>query len=191
MQYLPSSPKSYAYAFISVVLMMLGIALVLHLSRLKRKSRASCYLRHFSVAFVLSSSVMFFANATLPWREVLLPFQDVFLIVGGVALIQLAYHAPTNDQPREARWVTGAGIAMAAAITGYSLIYAYRYIFRWTPALHLDPRFFYPLPACICGLVIIFLRRAAHFDAISTSMEGYALLQRANVSFVQPEAELL
>ena len=163
MTYLPFCPEGYIYAFVSVVLVVQGLAVTLYLLQLKNKSRATWYLFQFFLAFVASSLTMFFANTVMPWRDVLLPFQDVLIIFGGVALVDLAYYFPENDHPREAKWVLGAVTAFAVFATSYSLIFAYRYIFDWTPALYVDDRYYLLMPTGTIALIGVFVRRAIHY----------------------------
>lgn len=177
MTYLPSGPNNYIYAFIGVVLMIQGLAGMLYLSQLKNKSRATWYLLQFFNALVAGSLTMFFANIVMLWRPVLLPFQDVFIIFGGIALVELAYNFPEHNQPREATWVVGVIAALAVGATVYSLVFAYRYLFNRTSALDVNRYYYILMPLSTVILVGAFVRRAVHYTP-STSSNGHTSLLR-------------
>ena len=92
--------------YASIILILLCLVILIHLLIIRHKSFAAWLLIGFYLAVIAGSVTMLLANALEFWGYSLEPAQDAWTLVGAFALALFAYHFPTYDQPREARWVT-------------------------------------------------------------------------------------
>jgi hypothetical protein len=132
--------------FVSLILILLSLLITIYLIRVKSKPRSSWLLISFFCAVILNGLTMLIANAWVFWGSMLMPAQDAWVLLGGVALAQYAYHYPQLDQKREARFILVITGSVAIFSVGYSLYYALQYIFKYSANLDVNPAYYLLLP---------------------------------------------
>lgn len=153
--------------FVSMILIILSIVITIYMLQSTTKSRSSWLLIGFFISVIANSITMLFANAWVYWGDMLMPAQDAWILLGGVALAQFAYQIPQYDQKREARWMLAITATVALFAVGYSLDYMIRYIFFYTPGLNENQAYYLLLPIMTVFTVAIFLRRAVYYESLS------------------------
>ncbi len=155
------------FAIVGLTLFIVALTAAVSLLQLPTKSTATWLLTGFFAGVAASGVATILANGLFFWDRLFSPWQDTFVILGGLALTQFAYHFPRNDQPREARLIL-AGLSLLALVSiGYSLAYNYRFIFQWAPDVRVSDAFYTLLPIGTLISFVIFLRRSAHFSALT------------------------
>src|SRR5512139_2656427 len=89
--------------FVSVILIIVSLVITLYLMQGKIQTRSSRLLLIFFGSVIANGVTMLIANAWIPWGSMLMPAQDAWVLLGGIALGQYAYQYPQFDQKREAR----------------------------------------------------------------------------------------
>ncbi|MFN8458380.1 MAG: histidine kinase [Anaerolineae bacterium] len=158
-----------SYAFVSLLAMILELAILAVMLRVKHKSTATRFLIAFFVCLLFNSLAMLWSNAGPVYQFIFIPTQDAFLIAGGVGLIGYTYHYPRYDQPREARLLM-TGFSLVALIAfAYNIYFAYDIISTAQPRSTSD-YFGLLMPVSLLFGIFIIARRAVHFaDIPSTS----------------------
>jgi len=151
-----------SYAFVSVLLIILDLAILGAMLRVAHKSTATRFLIVFFLCLLFNSLAMFWSNAGPVYRFVFIPTQDAFLITGGIGLIGFAYHYPHCDQPREAKLMLAIFSTIALAAFAYNFYFAYTLI---SYGLAINPPFYFSLlmPLSLLVGILVFLWRAVHF----------------------------
>lgn len=155
------------FAIIGLTLLILSLTILYYLLRLPVKSRASWLLAAFFAGIALSGAATILTNGISFWDRLFKPWQDFWVLVSGAALSQFAYAVPDNDRPGEARFVLFLTSGLALLALGYSVIFDYRFVFHWTPGLDVQDAFYLLLPLSTLLVVAAFLRRSAHFSALT------------------------
>jgi signal transduction histidine kinase len=155
------------FAIIGLTLFILALTIAVALLRLPTKSTATWWLTGFFAGVAASGAATILANGFFFWDRFFDPWQDTFVILGGLALAQFGYHFPRNDQPREARFVLVVMSLLALLSVGYSLTFNYRFVFQWSPDVTVSDAFYTLLPIGTLLSFAIFLRRSVHFSALA------------------------
>lgn len=163
-----------SYAFVSLLAIILELAILAVMLRVKHKSTATRFLIAFFVCLLFNSLAMLWSNAGPVYQFIFIPTQDAFLIAGGVGLIGYTYHYPRNDQPREARLLM-AGFSLVALIAfAYNIYFAYDIISTAQPRSTSD-YFGLLMPVSLLFGIFIIARRAVHFADIPSTGGSAAL----------------
>jgi hypothetical protein len=92
-----------SYAIIGLTLLILAASIAVYLLRLPTKSRATWALILFFFMVALSGTATILTNALYNWGDLFAPWQDLFILAGGVALTYFAYNLPRYEPSRETR----------------------------------------------------------------------------------------
>src|SRR5512139_2835919 len=130
------------FAIVGLTLFILALTIAVSLLRLPTKSTATWWLTGFFAGVAASGMATILANGFFFWDRFFDPWQDTFVILGGLALAQFAYHFPRNDQPREARNVLIFMGLLALLSVGYSLAFNYRFTFQWSSDVQVSDAFY-------------------------------------------------
>lgn len=120
-------------SFISVMLVILSSMITIYLVQSSKKTSSTWLLICFFFAVIANSLVTLAANGWVFWGHMLMPAQDACILLGAVPLALYAYRYPDYDQKRESRFVLALTGAVALLAVGYSLYYAYLYMFLTLP----------------------------------------------------------
>jgi two-component system nitrate/nitrite sensor histidine kinase NarX len=154
------------FAFIGLTLCLMALTIMVYLYR-RQKTRSVWLLMGFFAAVALSGIATILTNAFLFWGTLFDPWQDAFVLMGGVSLALFAYQFPRNDQTREGRWVAGLMIGLFVIAMGYIAVFNYQYLFAYTPGLSAADAYYALMPLGTLIVVIAFARRAVHFSRIA------------------------
>ena len=152
------------YAIIGLTLLILAASVAIYLLRLPSKSRATLALILFFFMVALSGTATILTNAVYGWGDLFAPWQDFFLLAGGVALTYFAYSLPRYEPSSEARAALLVMSSFALLALAYTITFDYRFLFHRTPVLDESDVYYLLLPLGILLIVIIFLRRSAQFS---------------------------
>ncbi|MCP4544258.1 MAG: HAMP domain-containing protein, partial [Chloroflexi bacterium] len=157
------------YAFISVTIIILMLAIILFLMQIKNKSRATWLMIGICISNTFCAAHIIFEAGLVFWGWALTPALNAWYLINTVFLIQFAYHFPENDQPREARLALVASFGIALFATIYSVYFAYQFTANWSPALRVNSSF--DLLAILNTPVVIgiFLRRIIHRSQVQAT----------------------
>ena len=168
-----------SYAIIGLTLFILAASITVYLLRLNQKSRATWALIVFFALVAISGLTMIMANAIFHWDRLFVPWQDFWILAGGVALVYFAYSLPQYEPSLEARTAVLLMGSLAFLALAYSIFFDYRFLFHWTPDLNVNDAYYLLLPLGTLLIVFIFLRRSLHLSAGSgLSPEGSSIGQR-------------
>jgi signal transduction histidine kinase len=159
------------FAFIGMTLCLLALTIMVYLYR-RQKTQSIWLLIGFFGAVALSGIATILTNSFLFWGSMLDPWQDAFVLLGGVSLALFAYQFPRNDQLREGRWVAGLMIALFVIAMGYIAVFNYQYLFAYTPGLSAADAYYALMPLGTLIVVIAFARRAVHFSRLAQAGDG-------------------
>ncbi len=152
--------------FVSLILIFLSLLITVYLIQVRSKSRSSWLLIGFFCSVILNGFTMLIANAWVLWGAMFMPAQDAWILLGGVALAQYAYHYPQLDQKHEARFVLVVTSSVALFAATYSLYYALQYIFEYSADLDVNQAYYLLLPSMTLVIVAVFLRRAVRYASL-------------------------
>ncbi|MFN2140846.1 MAG: GAF domain-containing protein [Candidatus Promineifilaceae bacterium] len=152
------------YAIIGLTLLILSASVATYLLRLPSKSRATWALIAFFFLVALSGAATILTNSVFGWLDFFAPWQDLFILAGGVALSYFAYNLPRYEPSLEARAVLLLMSVLAFAALLYTISFDYRFLFHWSPELNESDLYYLLLPLEILFVVIIFLRRSVQFS---------------------------
>lgn len=150
-----------SYAIIGLTLLILAASIAVYLLRLPSKSRATWALILFFFMVALSGTATILTNALYNWGDLFAPWQDLFILAGGVALTYFAYSLPRYEPSREARAVLLLMSSFPLLALAYTIMFDYRFLFQRTPELNESDLYYLLLPLGTLLIVIIFLRRSA------------------------------
>ena len=83
-----------SYAIIGITLLIVAITVAVYLSCLTSKTRATRALIFFFSCIALSGGATLLTNSLVHWGRLFTPWQDFWILAGGIALIQFAYLLP-------------------------------------------------------------------------------------------------
>ena len=152
------------YAIIGLTLLILAASVAIYLLRLPSKSHATWALILFFFMVALSGTAMILTNAVYGWDIFFAPWQDFFILAGGVALTYFAYSLPRYEPSSEALAALLVMSSFALLALAYTITFDYRFLFQRTPELDESDVYYLLLPLGILLVVIIFLRRSAQFS---------------------------
>ena len=153
------------YAIIGLTILILASSVAFFLSRLPYKSEATWSILAFYILVALSGATMILSNAFFFWDRLFSPWQDFWILAGGIALARFAYSVPTYEDSREARIVQGVLGGVTLLALAYCIYFDYLFIFQWTPDRDVADAYYLLLPATTLLVVIVFLRRSVQFSA--------------------------
>jgi signal transduction histidine kinase len=171
-------------AIIGLTLLILAASVSVYLLRLPAKSPATWALALFFFMVALSGAATILTNSLYEWGDVFAPWQDLFILAGGVALTYFAYSLPRFELSREARAVLLLMSSIAVLALAYTIAFDYRFLFQRTPELNVSDSYYLLLPLGTLLIVLIFLRRSAQLSKHAT--ESTASFWS---SLVHPEGE--
>lgn len=152
------------YSLIGATLMITSLAVLLLIVRQPAKPRAAWLVGVFFGCIATSGATTVLANSLVFWSSLFAPWQDFWVIAGGVALAQYAFVASGETHRREARIVLAlTGILALAALT-VCLVFSYRFVFRWSPDLDVPQAYYLLLPLGTLLVVAVFLHRAVQLS---------------------------
>jgi signal transduction histidine kinase len=157
------------YAIVGLTLFILASTITVWLLRLPSKSTATWWLTGFFAAIAASGAATILANGIPFWDRLFDPWQDAFVILGGLALTQFAYRFPQPDQPREAKVALLIIGALALLSVGYGIVFDYRFVFQWSPDVDVSTVFYTFMPIGTLLSFAILLRRSVHFSALASA----------------------
>ncbi len=163
------------FALIGATLLILSLAIAVFLLRQPSKSRPTWLLAAFFVSVAISGAVTILANGFMFWDRLFAPWQDAWVLIGGVAMSQFAYHFPRRDRMLEARGALLLFAVLALLAVGYSLLFDYQFIFHWMPGMNVSDTFYLLLPLSTVLLVAFFLRRSVRFSTLHWQSTNGAL----------------
>jgi HAMP domain-containing protein len=149
-----------SYAIIGLTLFILASSVATYLLRLPVKSRATLALIGFFVMVALSGAATILTNGVYGWSDFFAPWQDFFILAGGVALTYFAYSLPQYKSSLEARIAFLATSSLAFIALAYTVTFDYRFLFHRTPDLNESDLYYLLLPLGTLFVVVIFLRRS-------------------------------
>lgn len=190
-QMVPIQFRFTSYALVGLAILILSTGIVVYLVRLQQKNDASRLLLLFFCATTLSGIAIMLTNSLLFWNRMIAPWQDFWILAGGVALTQFAYCNPQYERSREATGV----LVVAAALAGIALLYILNlnitYLTAWTPELEASDLYYLLLPLGVLLVIAVFVRRAHLLrrayadppvgDALNAAPANPMLLQRARM----------
>ncbi len=149
-----------SYTIIGLTLLIINASIAIYFSRLKLKTKLTKTLIIFYIFVSLSGISTILANSIVHWQRVFLPWQDFWIIAGGVALTYFAYLVPKREKSGEAKFmvIVLSSIALIAFI--YCIIYSYFFLFDWKPTLITSDLYYLLLPISISIGIFIFLRNS-------------------------------
>jgi hypothetical protein len=147
------------YTFVSVPLIIVGLAGTLYLLRLKDKTAATWALVGVLGGFTLGTVAMFVTTGVVLWRIAFWPAQDAFAVFGMAAIILFTYYFPEKDRILVSRLAVlfGAGTSVIALV--YSLYFAYRIFANQAFDLNLHPFYPFLMPLTFLVALGVTLRR--------------------------------
>ncbi|MEZ4518145.1 MAG: histidine kinase [Chloroflexota bacterium] len=153
------------YAIIGLTLVILSASVAVYLMRLPGKSQAMKCMIAFFTLVAFSGLAIMLNNTTTSWAQLFEPWQDFWILAGGVALALFAYSVPRFERSLESTialaWMGG----LALITLGFCVYFNYRFLFHWTPELDVPDTFYLLLPIATLSVVIILLRRSVILSA--------------------------
>lgn len=177
------------YTIIGLTLLILATSTAFYLLRLTSKSQATWSLIGFFIMVALSGGATILANALFYWDRLFVPWQDFWILAGGVALVQFAYSLPRYERSLEAKSVLVAISSLAFLALAYCVIFDYRFLFNWTPGLDISDAYYLLLPIGTLLIVIIFLRRSVHFSLQAETTIIHSELNNIWQHLIRPQGE--
>ena len=124
------------YSFNALALLIIGLAGLLYVLRLKEKSTAIDTMLLVLGGFVFGMA-SWLANGIVFWGGALIPFTEACVIVSMAGVIFFAYQYPQKVNSWEARLLCGFAVLVGLAAVFISLVYAWRFV--WTRGTNLWP----------------------------------------------------
>ena len=148
------------YSIIGLTLLILAASIAIYLFRLPSKSRATWSLVGFFSMVAISGVMTILSNSILFYNSLFAPWQDFWILAGGIGLVQLAYSIPFHEPSREEKVAVGIASGLAVIALVYCLTFNFIYLFRWTPALDVHDSFYMLLPLGTLFIIVLFFRRS-------------------------------
>jgi signal transduction histidine kinase len=156
--------------FEGVLLFIIALAAFLFLIPLKDKTKATWLLSAFFICMALLGFARILEGTVGGTLFVLL--QDAFIILGGLFLVQFAYHLPQYDQPREARIALLVYSLITLLAFGTILILGIEAYRNPEEFISTPEYYWYLMPLAILLAIVLCLRRALHYAGHSKQSEA-------------------
>lgn len=147
------------YSLIGETLMITSLAVLLLIVRQPDKPRGAWMVAVFFGCIAMSGANTVLANGLVYWSSLFAPWQDFWVIAGGVALTQYAFASAGELHRREARVVLALTGLLALTALLVCVVFSYRFVFRWSPDLAEPESYYLLLPLGTSLVVAIFLHR--------------------------------
>ena len=133
------------YSFNALALLIIGLAGMLYLLRLREKTSAVYFITIVLAGFTLGMS-SWLANGIVLWGGALVPFTDACAVVSMAGVIVFAYHYPQKVVSLEARLARIFAVLVGLVALSISLFYAFLFVvFNHGAALWTPPSVFWML----------------------------------------------
>lgn len=154
-----------SYAIIGVTLVIVATSVGIYLLRLRVKSRATRALIIFYGCIALSGMATLLTNSLIYWGRLFNPWQDFWILAGGIALAQFAYSLPDYKRSNEVQAITIAISSLASLALIYTIYFNINFLVN--PALDIDisDYFYILLPIGILNVVLLFIIRSLEVTA--------------------------
>ena len=152
------------YSLIGATLMITSLAVLLLVVRQPDKPRAAWMVTAFFGCIAMSGANTVLANGLVYWSSLFAPWQDFWVIAGGVALTQCVFASPGEAQRREGRVALVLTGILALVALVVCVIFSYRFVFRWSPDLAVPEAYYLLLPLGTLLVVAIFLYRTVYLS---------------------------
>ena len=154
-----------SYAIIGVTLIIVAASVGIYLLRLRTKSRATRVLIIFYACIMLSGMATLLTNSLIYWGRLFNPWQDFWILAGGIALAQFAYSLPDYRRSNEVKAITIAISSLASLALIYTIYFDINFLVN--PALNVDisDYFYILLPIGILTIVLLFIIRSMELTA--------------------------
>ena len=169
------------YALVGVTLLILAAVMLFFILRQPVKTPAAWLGAAFFAGVGLSGLSIVLTNGLVFWGRLFAPWQDFWLLAGGVALTRYAYAVPRDDQPREALAVLTASGALALGALAVCAWYSYPFFVDWSPALAVHEAYYLLLPLGTLVIVLLCLRRSVHLSRLEEASGGASAAPRRAV----------
>ena len=154
-----------SYAIIGVTLIIVAVSIGIYLLVLRKKSRATRALIIFYGFIVLSGVATLLTNSLMHWGRLFTPWQDFWILAGGIALAQFAYSLPEYKRSNEVRAITIAISALTAVAFIYCIAFCYNFLINQITDIHVSDYFYVLLPIGILCIVMLFIKRSLEISA--------------------------
>ena len=148
------------YTVIGLTLFIISSSVAVYLLFLKKKSNQTKALIVFYVFVALSGIATVLSNAIVHWQRMFLPWQDFWIISGGVALVVFTYLYAERKQTNEAKVMIIIISSLAVSALIYCLIFSFNYLFYWNQNLIVSDSYYLILPISILIVIFSFLRNS-------------------------------
>jgi signal transduction histidine kinase len=152
------------YSLIGMTLLIMALAMLFLILRQPAKSGGGRLVGVFFGAIALSGAATVLANGIVFWGSVFSPWQDFWILAGGVALVRYAYVHPRCDRPREAVGAVLVAGVLAFVAFVFCVVFSYRFVSRWSPDLAVPWFYYLLLPLGTTFSIAVFLRRSVHLS---------------------------
>ena len=149
-----------SYAIIGITLILVALSVGIYLSSLRAKSRATRMLIFFYGCITLSGLAMVLTNGLVHWGRLFTPWQDFWILTGGIALAQFAYSLPDYKNPSEEKAITIVLSILTTFALIYSLAFSYNFLIKQNTDIQVSDYFYALLPIGIFCIVMVFTRRS-------------------------------
>ncbi len=164
-----------SYAIIGITLMIVGVSVAVYLFRLSSKTRATKALIVFYSFITLSGLATLLTNGLVHYGRLFTPWQDFWIIAGGIALAQFVYSVPDYKQTNELRAITIAMSSLTALALIYCIVFSYNFVINERPDLQVSDYFYLLLPIGILCVVALFIKRSlevsTHFRSVHLQLD--------------------
>jgi GAF domain-containing protein/HAMP domain-containing protein len=144
-----------------VLLFIIALAAFIFMVPLKKKTTATLLLGTFFMCMALLGFTRILEGTV--GGLLFVQLQDAFIILGGLFLIQFAYHFPEYDQPREARTVLIVYVLIVLLALGTIFVLGID-AYRNPEKIITSPEYYwYLMPLAIVLAVFLCLRRALYY----------------------------
>jgi nitrate/nitrite-specific signal transduction histidine kinase len=154
-----------SYAIIGITLLIVAITVAVYLSHLTTKTKATRTLILFFWCIALSGGATLLTNSLVHWGRFFTPWQDFWILAGGIALIQFAYILPDNKVLKETKAVTISMGSLVLLALVYCVIFSFNFLFNWSPELGVSDFYYLLLPIGTLGIVLLFIKRCVEVSA--------------------------
>ncbi|MFN2304249.1 MAG: hypothetical protein ACK2TV_11015, partial [Anaerolineales bacterium] len=175
-----------SYAIIGITLLIVAITVAVYLSCLTSKTRATRALIFFFSCIALSGGATLLTNSLVHWGRLFTPWQDFWILAGGIALIQFAYLLPDKKVSRETRAVTIAMSSLVVLALVYCLIFSYNFLFNWSPQVLVSDFYYLLLPIGTFGIVLLYIKRCVEVSAHDKSSDARITLKTFLEHLIRP-----
>ena len=154
-----------SYAIIGATLIIVALSVGIYLLRLRSKSRATRALIIFFGCIALSGIATLLTNSLMYWGRLFTPWQDFWILAGGIALTQFTYSIPNYKKSNESKAITMAISSLTASALIYCLVFDYNFLINQRIDIDVSDYFYLLLPLGIITIVILFFTRSSEISA--------------------------